>query len=123
MFVYIAGPFTASGGFTETRNTHAAVVAGRIIEGVCDGVSAYIPHCSMLEDAISPQTADYYYEKCLRLLASVEVDKWALVRISERASHGVDLEVAMCDSRGIPVFESVDAFVDWWQEKQREPAD
>lgn len=97
LMVYVAGPM---GTGDLTRNVRAAILAAEEIRRM--GHAPYVPHLSVLWDAIAPVSYEGWMELDLAWLARCDV----LLRLPG-ASPGADREVAEAERLGIPVVRSV----------------
>lgn len=99
-YIYVAGPITAGDQFLNVR---AAVGMAELLRRA--GYFPFCPHLSafwhMLEDGIS-------YEEWL-IYDFAWIDKCDAILRMPGESPGADREVLYAQSRGIPVFTSIDA--------------
>ena len=103
MRVYVAGPYTK--GDVEA-NVRAAIAAGDQLANA--GHVPFIPHLTHYWDALHPHPWTFWMDQDFVWLRQCE----ALVRLPG-ASKGADMEVADAVKVGIPVFLSVEAFLEW----------
>jgi hypothetical protein len=99
--IYIAGPYTKGDVAINVRNAYAA--ANQLADA---GFSPFVPHQTHFWHMLFPRP----YEDWLKLdLAFVPVCD-AMLRLPGE-SVGADGEVAMAESRGIPVFTDIDTLI------------
>lgn len=102
--VYLAGPITVPNPMLNTQR--AILEADRLIEA---GFAVIVPHLSVLWEAVSPKAKshDEWLDLDFNYIARCD----ALVRLSGE-SRGSDREVAFAREQEIPVYFSVDDFLD-----------
>lgn len=93
--LYIAGPYQHP---DPVQNTHETCRIATLIYERTEWVPL-VPHLSLLWHLVMPQTAAWWYEYDLHLLARCD----ALLRLPGD-SHGADMEVREADGIGIPVY-------------------
>lgn len=107
MRVYIAGPYTL--GDTAINVRVAIMAADQLLR---KGHAPFIPHMSHFWHMMYPhkyETWLWYDMEWLKVCGAV-------VRLPGE-SMGADGEVAWAKQKGIPVFDSVDAFLTWHRAK------
>jgi len=98
MKIYIAGPYSKG---DQALNVRAAIYAQDYIECTL-GHMAYNPLLSHFQHMLIPhEDIHYWYAKDIKWL--MECD--AVLRL-EGESQGADMEVAIAEERGMPVFRS-----------------
>jgi hypothetical protein len=100
--VYIAGPFSHGDVVINLRN---AVMAAE--EVAKQGYYPFIPHLSCFWHMIAPHPYDFWLDQDLVWLESCD----AVIRIPGESS-GADQEVVIAQRRGIPVYHSVQSFLE-----------
>jgi hypothetical protein len=108
--VYIAGPYTLD---PEACTATAISVGNAVLD---DGHAPFVPHLAHYWETLHGAR---HYEDWMRIdLAWLEMAD-ALIRIPGESS-GADREVELAKSLGIPVFDTVQAFVDWSSQMKEE---
>lgn len=102
--VYVAGPYSHPDPIVNVRE--AVYVAERLMGA--PGVTALVPHLSMLWHLVLPKPIEWWYQYDLRLLERCD----AVFRF-DGDSVGADREVAHAETLGLPVFTSMADFEDW----------
>ena len=102
MRVYVAGPYTHGG---RLSNVHRALDAADTL--IDAGHAPYIPHLSHFQDARRRRTYEEWLALDFAWLAVCE----ALIRLPGY-SPGADREVEEAQRLGIPVYDSVAAFLE-----------
>lgn len=103
---YIAGPYRSD----PVHNTRAAwEVAGELILGGI--VTPFVPHLSLLADAMCPQPDAFWLRYDLDVLEHCD----AVLRLPGE-SAGADAEVEHARQEGIPVFTDVGNLLAWARE-------
>ena len=95
MIVYIAGPLE-TGPSSVNDNVRRACQVAEWVRG--EGHVPYVPHTSVLWDAMWPHPRDYWMGLCLEWVAVSD----CVLRLPGE-SHGADAEVAEAKRLGIPV--------------------
>jgi hypothetical protein len=103
--VYVCGPYRIP---SPTTNTHRAVEAGRIVRDLVGAVPS-IPHLSLMEDAILPETDQYWLNATLDQMRCCD----AVYRFTQDYSVGADAEVAEAERIGLPVFTTLPTLTSW----------
>lgn len=106
MRVYVAGPYTI--GDTAV-NVRVAIMAGDQL--IRSGHVPFVPHLSHFWHMLYPhkyETWIWYSAEWLKVCGAV-------VRLKGE-SVGADMEVHWAQQHGIPIFGSVDAFLQWHAE-------
>lgn len=101
--VYIAGPYTKP---DPVENTRKAIEWGERVEGL--GAAVFIPHLSLFWHFASPAELHKWYDRDNHLLERCD----AVFRF-DGESTGADNEVALAESRGLPVFTDVGHMGRW----------
>lgn len=107
MRVYIAAPYTL--GDTAINVRTAVLAADQLLR---KGHAPFVPHLSHFWHMLYPHqysTWLWYTSEWLKVCGAV-------VRLKGE-SVGADTEVAWAESRGVPVFYSVDEFIAWHDKK------
>lgn len=102
-YVYIAGPYTAPDPVVNTRN---AILAGDAVRSARNDVAPFVPHLNLLWHLVTPHEPGYWYSLDIEWLKKCD----ALIRLPG-ASPGGDAEVAEAVKFGIPVYYSVESFL------------
>ena len=106
--VYIAAPYTHP---DPVMNTREAVLAGEeILQRTMDWLP-FIPHLFHLWHLISPHPYSFWMQMDADWMLACQ----ALVRRGG-PSEGADKDMMQAASLGIPVFLSMDEFIDWTKE-------
>ena len=102
--IYIAGPY--GGGGVEENVANAIKAGSRLIKA---GHAPFIPHLYHYVHIKYPEDSQTW----LRIDIEWLISSWfkALIRLPGE-SDGADVEVAIADSLGIPVYHSVDEFLE-----------
>ena len=100
--VYIAGPYTSD----PAGNTARAIAAGDCL--LLAGLAPYVPHVSHYWNACYPHP----WETWMALDFEWVLACAAVVRLPG-ASTGADMETRLARKNGIPVFDSVEACIEW----------
>jgi hypothetical protein len=108
-YVYIAGPYTRGDTVLNIRRAVKAATRLRKL-----GYAPYVPHLSHVWHLIDPQPIEFWYGLDIEWLEKCN----AVIRLSG-LSRGADHEVEVAKSKGIPVFLSVEKFLQ--AEKRRYP--
>ena len=108
MRVYVASPYTLGDRSENVRK--ALAVATQLLDA---GHEPFCPLLSHFWDLMYPRPWHRWMEVDLAWLKVAE----ALVRIPGE-SVGADREVAVANRRGIPTFFSVEAFLEWANERK-----
>lgn len=95
--VYVAGPYTAP---DPCINTRAAILAADKLLAL--GFAPFVPHLSHFWHTMSPKAYETWLSLDLEWLTRSD----ALLRLPG-ASRGADIEVAIAEADGIPVFHSI----------------
>lgn len=109
--VYIAGPYTKG---DMAMNVRAAIDAGNLLLNA--GYAPYIPHLTHFVHMIHP----HKYEEWLALDNEFLPVCNALLRL-EGESSGADLEVALAQRIGVPVFFSMEKLFDHFSKDEEIP--
>lgn len=107
--VYVAGPYNGNGSIeARSRNTERAIdEATKLLD---TGHSLYVPHLAHFWDLRHQRSPSVWLALDLSWLAQCE----AMIRLPGD-SPGADEEERFARSIGIPVYESVEAFLDHQQ--------
>lgn len=100
---YVAGPYASD----PVANTRRAIETGMELWATGQ-VVPLIPHLSLLSNFVHPMPETDWYAFDLDLLEHCD----AVLRIPGE-SKGADREVERARELGLPVFETVDAVVEW----------
>jgi hypothetical protein len=106
MRVYIAGPLTKGDWFQNVRR--AIDFADEVT--TVTGAQCFVPHLSLTWDMIHHHGYEWWMAWCLEWVGACD----ALIRVPGE-SLGGDREMTRARELGIPVFDSIEAFVNGFQ--------
>lgn len=99
--VYVAGPYSTGDVAINVRRAYEA--ATRLADA---GFAPFVPHHTHFWHLLFPRP----YDEWLKLDRAFLICCDAVVRLPGE-SHGADAEVCEAETRGIPVFDNVDALL------------
>ena len=100
---YVAGPYIHP---DPVENTHLTIQIAETLEA--NGLTAFVPHLTLLWHLVSPHEPDHWYDYDLAILARCD----CLLRIPGQ-STGADNEVAFAEHHEISVFYETDKLFEW----------
>ncbi len=101
--VYVAGPYTKP---DPCINTHNAIQAGEALWAA--GLVPFVPHLTHFWHTMAPHPYQDWLEYDIEWLLMCDV----VLRLPGESS-GADVEVKIAQERGIPVFDSLEAVLNF----------